>query len=169
MHCYILLFIRAMSQRRQLLGHDHRNFRDQSFRKKRTYNAAPAYFKPSVYRAQAYAPESATRLDSVQLSWIGKKIIYHGQEGDLAHWPGNRLVDFHGMIPEYVIARYAIPNSYRIIYTSDLDKEINQLSTLKYSNTALDATSIYTYEYRPGRMNIIIDPQTDIIRDIQYF
>lgn len=132
--------------RRQLLENDDRNFIEGNPRRMRTYNAALSD-KPSVLRAQAVKPISGADLEPVQKSWIGKKLIYMASGKDDIELSGFRQgLPRPDTISEYVIAQYARPNIYRIIYP----------------NTK------YAYDHRPGRMNIFVDGN-DIVRDVQYF
>ena len=134
--------------RRQLLENDDRNFIQGNPRRMRTYNAALSD-KPSVLRAQAVKPLSGADLEPVQKSWIGKKLIYMASGKDDIELSGFRQGLQHNpnnSVSEYLIAQYARPNIYRIIYP----------------NTK------FAYDHRPGRMNVFVDGN-DIIRDIQFF
>jgi hypothetical protein len=153
--------------RRQILEDQPREWVEGDFRKKRTYSAAKTLNHQTIMRAAAYKPKSGSNLDETQLNWIGKKIIYMNQGLDPVEdlrYPGwmNK-----NTVPEYVIAKYAQPVSYRIIYV-DSDIEGLMMYDDPVGRNALKARSVLTTDFRPGRMNILVD-LNDIIRDVRYF
>jgi len=146
--------------RRIMQTTDRPQIESNDYRRKRTYMTAPRGVHQTIMRAEAYKPQSGA-LDKYQTSWIGKRLIYSGQT------PGPTETEY---VYESNIARYALPYSYRIIYINSDTVDIENLMFYddKYIREILPARSVFTVEYRPARMNILVDLK-NIIRDIRYF
>jgi hypothetical protein len=150
--------------RRPQLTQDAPQERGNDYRKKRTYMSAPRGTHSSIMRAAAYKPDSGAELDSRMSKWIGKRIIYIGQESTIGFYETN-------YVKEEDIAYTALPNSYRIIYVND-PKNGPKNDLMFYDDPliqkSLMARSLLTVDYRPARMNILVDT-SNIIRDVRFF
>jgi hypothetical protein len=151
----------------QMTSHDYPDYESHDYRKKRTYLSAPSGVHSSIMRAQAYKPESGATLDQNQNSWIGKRIIYMGPS--LAQMRDRRNAATVDTVREEEIAHYALPNIYRIIY---VDEATDAQNLMFYDDQAISkslrARSILNVDFRPSRLNILVDTN-DIIRGIRYF
>jgi hypothetical protein len=143
-----------MALRRQQLSFDdwvHKEFYHQTTpRKWRTRAHAKTYTPSILYRnRRSYSPGPGTE----EHSWIGKKLLYWTGDSVCSYVKANRMRSYgKDSIGEYEIARFARSGTYRIIFVDD---QGNWRSKPEVS-------------YRPGRMNLLVNPR-DIIVGVSYF
>jgi hypothetical protein len=171
--------------RRQVISHDdfardeYNNLTMQmrTPRKWRTYEASNAFLPTIYYRNQPYIPKPT----DPESAWIGKTLVQW--DGDSVWDYSRQLHSMHLMGPdagrdekhalpyspghgnhvfEYEIARYNRGKIYRILYARPIDPRKNAGRKFMY----LSKPAIET---RPGRMNIVVNPDNDIVLAIEYF
>lgn len=135
--------------RRQLISDELRYSHQTSPRKVRTFRG-PGQFQPTLlYRREL----ESNQPDGIPARWIGRILI---------PWNGNIIQSYirtvqlgrndPAIISEFEIANYAKPNTYRILYVDgDIVKSKPQIG------------------YVPNRLNVLVDPVSNIIQSVLYF
>jgi hypothetical protein len=113
-------------------------------RKQRTYEYTTQFFfqDGGIWNKNRYYRPAGK---SPELQWIGKYFIPMGSQ------PARPEKDNYAM--EYDIAQWANPNIYQVIYVDDDGNFRSQPEA----------------SWRPGRLNIMVNVNTDLITDVQYF
>lgn len=134
-----------MATRRHMLSSDLAGYSHRSTpRKQRTYNYTDQFFfqEGGIWnKNRYYRPKGG----SPELEWIGKYFIPMGAQ------PARPDVPNYAM--EHEIAMWARPNIYQVIYVDDEGNFRTQPEAA----------------WRPGRLNIMVNMNTDKIVDVQYF